>query len=244
MEQHPRYRVGGRTTVKNWKTTGAVLAALGMMAAAAGHLSARGGAPTPTVYDVTSTLFDADAFANPTLVQGDDPLAGGATYQASAGVISEIDTNGGTDWNLDLRSSARGFSLTLTTTDGGAVPGLPSGPTFYQGRIVSRCYTPAGGTTAYNWFHITDDPNCAMRVNFASGSTSYTLVMSPGYAGTGTASVHCNAFSGSSCVDWTVTPNPNATSAGVANLYSVAKNGSEKFAAACRLTFRMHVTYP
>jgi hypothetical protein len=124
------------------------------------------------------------------------------------------------------------------------VPGLPIGATFYSGRLVSRCFAPTGGTTAYNWFSITDDPNCAMRVNFTSAATNYTLVMSPAYAGTGTSSVHCNAISGSSCVDWTVTPNANGANAGVAHLYSIARNGSEKFVAACRLTFRMRVTYP
>lgn len=205
-------------------------------------MSAKGGAPAAKTYNVSSMVFDTDAFANPTLVQGDDPTDASATYAAgSEGVISQIDT-GNTDWNLDLRSSNRAFLLTAITTSGAPVPGLPAGPILYSGRIVSRCYAPTGGTTAYSWFNVTDDRNCAMRVNFTSGGSTYTMVMSPGYAGTGTASVHCNAFGESSCVDWTVTPNPNAANAGVANLYVITKSGSERFVAACRLTFRMHVT--
>jgi hypothetical protein len=205
-------------------------------AAAKGH--------TVITYNVTSTVFDSDSFGNATLVQGDDPMFGSAVYVAgTSGVVSQLDTNGGTDWNLDLRASSRGIYLTLLTPAGAPVPGLPANAVFDAGRLVSRCFAPTGGTAAYEWFNITDDPNCAMRVNFSVGSTSYTLVMSPLYPGTGLASVHCNAFSGSNCVDWAIAPNPNVPNAGLANLYSIAKNGSEKYVAACRLTFRIHVTY-
>ena len=124
------------------------------------------------------------------------------------------------------------------------MPGLAIGPMFYSGRLVSRCFTPSGGTSGYSWFNITDDPNCAMRVNFAAGGNDYTLVMSPLYARTGLADVHCNAFSGTSCVDWTIMPNANAANPGVGNLYVIGKGGNEKFVAACKLTFRMHVSYP
>jgi hypothetical protein len=227
-------------------STMAVLAqaTLALMVTGIVHVSAKGGPPTPTPpVEVTSSVFDTDAFGNPTVVQSDDSVAGSAVYSGASGVVSQIDS-GYVDWNLDLRNTNRGFLLTLVTTGGGSVPGLPSGPTFYTGRIVSRCYTPSGGTTAVSWFGITtiDDTNCAMRVNFTWSSNSYTLVMSPGYAGTGLASVHCNGVVGSSCADWTVSPNANTPNAGVANLYVVTKSGSERFVAACRLTFRMHVS--
>jgi hypothetical protein len=205
------------------------------------------GKPKPVTYSVTSTAFDADVFATPTLVQGDDPAAGSAVYvDGSGGAISEIDS-GNTDWNLDLRAASRGFYLTLVGSDGGPIPGFPSSPTLYQGRIVSRCFDPLGGTTTSSWFSIAenaDNPNCAMRVNFAYGGTSYTLVMSPVYPNTGRASVHCNGASGTSCVDWTISPNPNGANPGIANLYAIGRNGSERFVAVCRLTFRDHVTYP
>jgi hypothetical protein len=219
--------------------------AAAVLVIASSATSAKGqGKPTATVYPVTSTVFDTDAFGNGVVLQGDDPTAGSSVYiPGDGGVISQIDSSNA-DWNLDLRGSSRGFYLTLATTSGGAVPGLPAGPVFYSGRAVSRCFTPSGGTTTYSWLKVTDDPNCAMRVNFSWTGTNYTLVMSPAYQGTGLASVHCNAANGTSCVDWTVTPNANTPNAGVANLYSIAKNGSERFVAACRLTFRIRATYP
>lgn len=196
--------------------------------------------------EVTSTVFDTDAFGNTTQLQGDDQLTQSAVYVAgNTNIISQIDATGSVDWNLDLGNSNRGFYLTLMTTAGAPVPGLPIGANFYSGRVISRCFAPGGGTTGYSWFSITtDDPNCAMRVNFTSGSTAYFLVMSPAYAGTGRALVHCNAVSGSSCVDWTITTNANTPNAGVANLYTVGKGGKEILVAACKLTFRMHVTLP
>jgi hypothetical protein len=209
---------------------------------------AKGGPPKSTPDLVTSTLFDADLSGGPVQVQSDDsfvPGPGSATYSAGVdGVISQIDTDK-IDWNLDLRNSSRGFYLTLTKTDGSPVPGFPIGATFYSGRIISRCFLPAGGTQTISWLDIAGaDPNCAMRVNFTSGTTNYTLVMSPLYPGTGLAEVYCNVVDGGSCVDWTDVVNLNAPNASVANLYSIAKNGSEKFVAACKLSFRVHVTYP
>ncbi len=228
--------------------SGWLVTMMGVLAGVISSVSANGGPPAPITSSVTSTVFDTDSSSTAVQLQSDGlPGSGSAVYTAADGVLSQIDSSGAIDWNLDLRNSTRGFYLTLTTPSGGAVPGLPVGPTFYpSGRIVSRCFTPAGGTTAYSWFNVSasGDPNCAMRVNFTSGSTSYTLVMSPLYSGTGLALVSCNAFSASSCVDWSVIPNPSGANAGVANLYSIARNGSEKFVAACRLTFRMHVTYP
>jgi len=217
-------------------------ATMALMVTGIVHVSAKGGPPTSTPpVEVTSTVFDTDAYGNQTLVQSDDVQAGSAVYNGVSGVVSQIDS-GYVDWNLDLRNTARGFFLTLVTTGGGSVPGLPSGSTFYPGRIVSRCYTPTGGTTAVSWFGIIHDANCAIRVNFSWGSNNYTLVMSPAYAGTGLVSVHCTGFGGSSCVDWTVSPNPDNPNPGVANLYVITKSGSEKFVAACKLTFRMHVS--
>jgi hypothetical protein len=211
--------------------------------------AARNGPPAPTVYPVTSTVFDGDVAGTALQLQADDlftPGPGSATYrQAVDAVVSQIDTSGGIDWNLDLRNSTRGFYLTITAANGGSVAGLPVGAMFYSGRVVSRCFTPAGGTTAFSWFNIAGaDPNCAMRVNITSGSKDYSLVMSPLYPGTGVAEVYCNAVSGGACVDWTVLPNPNVANAGIANLYSIAKSGAEKFVAACKLSFRIHVTYP
>jgi hypothetical protein len=200
---------------------------------------------------VTSIVFDTDGNtpSNALQFQSEDFNTNGpgyAIYRAGdAGAISQIDSSGAVDWNLDLRNSGRGFYLTVITPGGGIVPGLPGGPMFYAGRAISRCFNPSGGTMTYSWFAVVGaDPNCAMRVNFTYGSTDYTLVMSPGYPGTGLAEVYCNATSGGSCVDWSLVPNPNVTNAYVANLYSIGRGGAERFIAACKLTFRIHVTYP
>jgi hypothetical protein len=209
----------------------------------------KGGPPSGGPYLVTSTISNTDVVGNSTLVQADDAITnptGSGTYSPGVdNVISQIDTNGGEDWNLDLRNSPRGFYLTLITTAGNQVPGFPVGPLLYSGRIISRCFTPSGGTSGFSWLNITGaDPNCAMRVNFTSGLTSYTLVMSPGYSGTGLAEVYCNATNGASCVDWTVVPNMNAPNGGVANLYSIGKGGKEVFVGTLALSYRIHVTLP
>jgi hypothetical protein len=138
--------------------------------------------------------------------------------------------------------------LTLATPAGNPISGFPVGPAAYAGRVLSRCFNPEGGTSTVSWFSVTGaNPNCSMRINFTYGSTNYVLVMSPGsnYAGTGLAEVYCNAVNASAaCVDWTILPNPNATNAGVAKLFAVDRRGNETLVATCKLTFRMHVTYP
>jgi hypothetical protein len=196
---------------------------------------------------VTSTVYDTDLNLNALLLQGDDVNAAGlSTYTTSStsGVISQIDGYGQDEWDLWLQNSSRGFQLTLTTKSGSSVNGFPTGPYLYSGRLVSRCFDPTGATTnPYAWVAITSaDPNCAMRVNFTYGGTQYTLVMGPTYSGTGRAEVYCNVLSGTGCIDWTIVPNLNA--ANVANLYAISKSGKETFVATCKLTYRVHVTYP
>jgi hypothetical protein len=199
---------------------------------------------------VTSTLFDSDPNLNSLLVQSDDGTeTGSATYVtgSTTGVISEIDGYQLDEWDLWLQNSSRGFYLTLETTTGSPVAGLPAGRYFYSGRLVSRCFDPTGVTTnTYPWFSVQGaDLNCAMRVNFTYGGTQYTLVMGPGYSGTGKALVTCNsANTRGSCVDWTIFPNLTAANPTVAYLYSIGKGGKEVFVAACQLRYRMHVTYP
>jgi hypothetical protein len=226
----------------------------GSLAAATSAMAAKGGGkPTPTpTPNVTSTIFDTSSTGDPLLLQSDDLYAGGApgyaAYSTSAitGVVSLIDGYNYDDWNLTLNGSTRGFYLTLNPVSGAA--GLPSGTSFYSGRMISRCYDPTGATTnTYSWFNITGaNPNCAMRLNFSYLGNGYTMVMSPIYPGTGKAEVYCNASGSSgSCADWTILPNLNAPSATIANLYSVdAHNGKETLVGAYHLTFRIHVTYP
>ena len=207
--------------------------------------------PTPTP-DVTSTVFDTSSTGDPLLLQSNDLYAAGApgyaVYSASssAGVISRIDSYGNSDWDLRLGDSTRGFYLTLNPVSGSGAAGLPSGPTFYNGQLISRCFDPSGATTnVFSWFSISGaNPNCAMRVNFNYLGNGYSLVMSPYQAGTGRTEVYCNTISGP-CVDWTILPNLNVSNATIANLLSInARNGKETLVGAYYLTFRVHVTAP
>lgn len=208
--------------------------------------------PTPTP-DVTSTVYDTSSTGDQLLLQSDGLYVAGspasAVYSASssAGVISRIDSYGNSDWDLRLADSTRGFYLTLNPVSGSGAAGLPSGPTFYNGQLISRCFDPSGATTnIYSWFNIIGaNPNCAMRVNFNYLGSGYSLVMSPYQAGTGRAEVYCNATSGASCVDWTIQPNLNVSNPTIANLSSInARNGKETLIGAYYLTFRVHVTAP
>jgi hypothetical protein len=212
------------------------------------------GKPPAGPFPVTTTVYDSDATTGAALqLQSDDITIGGpgyAMYQTdSSGVKSDIEATGQSDWVLDLRNNTYGRAvyLTLATPAGDPISGFPVGPAAYAARVLSRCFNPAGGTSTVSWFSVVGaNPNCSLRVNFTYGSTSYVLVMSPGasYAGTGLAEVYCNAVSGSSCVDWTLLPNPNVANAGVAKLYSIDKRGNENYVATCKLTFRVRVTYP
>jgi hypothetical protein len=174
---------------------------------------------------------------------------GYAVYASGAGIISRIDSYGNSDWDLRLGDSTRGFYLTLNPVSGSGAAGLPSGPTFYNGQLISRCFDPTGATTnVVSWFSISGaNPNCAMRVNFNYLGNGYSLVMSPYQAGTGRAEVYCNAhaLSDGSCVDWTILPNLSVSNATIANLSSInARNGKETLIGAYYLTFRVHVTAP
>ena len=224
--------------------------------AATGSGSAQRGKPSPTptpTPDVTSTVYDTSSTGDPLLLQSDNLYASGApgsaVYASGAGVISRIDSYGNSDWDLRLADSTRGFYLTLNPVSGSVAPGLPSGPTFYNGQLISRCFDPTGATTnVFSWFSISGaNPNCAMRVNFNYLGNGYSLVMSPYQAGTGRAEVYCNAhaLSDGSCVDWTILPNLSVSNATIANLSSInARNGKETLIGAYYLTFRVHVTAP
>src|SRR5437868_6882197 len=115
---------------------------------AAGISLARTG--TTANNNVTSTVFDTDSNGASVLLQSDDTAGpGSATYATSSatGVVSQIAGYALYDWDLSLQNSSRGFYLTLQTTTGSWIPGLPTGPYFYSGRLISRCFDPTGATT-------------------------------------------------------------------------------------------------
>ncbi len=233
--------------------------------AAAAVSSGQVGKPAPVV-DVTSTIFDQDSLGNPLQLQSDD-LNVDLTFtgqpwgiyhtDSSTSVTDQIGSGSPTNdsrWALDLSGSTnRSIKLTFSR-----LPGFSSGFTDTKSLhavVLSKCMNPDGGATgAINWFSIiTSDPNCSMRINFTVGKTNYALVMSPFHdtpLPTGRAIVTCTRPSpdGKSCSGWSVLPNPTQSSInpnpGVANLYSISRNGAFNFIAQYYLAYSANVVYP
>jgi hypothetical protein len=190
-------------------------------------------------YTVTATMANGccDANNNAFTLQSD----GGGSYSNQGTVLSQLTPSNGSanyyQWSLDLTNSSRSFYLTLNPISGPDLFGSPSASLPFNGQVYSRCFTPS--LALQNWTQIvTSDNNCAMRVNFTYQGVSYTLVMSPQYSGTGTATVTCMSNS-SPCSAWTDVPTPGITSANVANLY----NGSNLIGQ-YYLSFSITLTHP
>ena len=96
---------------------------------------------------------------------------------------------------------------------------------------------------------VTSSGNCRLGVDFGYNGVKYKLEMGPVLAAqgpaTGLVNVNCNATSGSQCVNWTITPNPNGSLAKVANLYYWARGGKLTYIGGQYYnTFRIDVTNP
>jgi hypothetical protein len=175
--------------------------------------------PSP---NVTSTVFDTDASGASLLTRSDGFNGSGfATYAAVDKITSHISPDG--SWKLYLGSqTARRLYLVL------AGQGIPVPDGYYSSNIeaYSQCFDE--NTVQVSILSMTagaSNGNCSFGVDFSSGGTKYKLVMSPKFAGTGRASVTCNAAAGGSCTSWTIAPNAGVVNAGVANLYRFGKNG-------------------
>lgn len=224
-----------------------------------------GGKPTPIPqYNVTSTISDFDNLGNPFQLQSDDlnvNLTGtGGLYgiyktDSSTYVTNRIDGDGCVGNNCDGSlylddSTNRSYRLTLNRLSGSG----PTGTYSFHGHLHCVCFDPTGATTnTVPWFSIaTSNPNCGMRVRVPLNNTNYVLLMNPRYDSpqpTGRATVTCTEqLPGGSCVAWTVVPNPTQSSVnpnpGVANLYSIRKNGTYDFVGQYALTYSINVTYP
>ena len=234
----------------------------------AADVAARGGPsgkPTPIPqYNVTYTINDFDSLFSPLQLQGDDlnvnlTATGGTfgTYQtdSATNVTSRIDGDGCAGNNCDGslyldNSTNRSYRLTLNRLSGSG----PTGTYSFHGHLHCVCFDPTGATTnTVDWFSITtSNPNCGLRVRVPLNNTNYALLMNPRYDSpqpTGRATVTCTQqLPGGSCVAWTIVPNPTQSSINpnpnVANLYSIAKNGTYNFVGQYTLTYSMSVTYP
>lgn len=195
------------------------------------------GKPAPANVSVTSDVHDG---SDTTLFQLRSDSLG--PYATAEGVVSQIYGTSG-DWELDLSGqSVRVIDLTLTTTDG-SPSAVPSGR--YNARLISRCFASDGTITGY--LQISEggaNSRCAMRVNFSSGGTSYSLVMSPLYAGTSWVTVSCpvDADSNTTCEHWAVAPDPS-TPMPVASLYKTVRS-KDVLVGSYVLTFALDVTAP
>ncbi len=179
--------------------------------------------PPPPAPNVTSTVFDADVSGTPLLTRSDDfNGSGSASYTAVNNVTSHITSDG--SWQLYLGSqSARRLYLVLA---GQGIP-LPDG--YYSANVeaYSQCFDQAGNQVSILSMSAgATNGNCSFGLDFSAGRTKYKLVMSPIFAGTGRASVTCNAATGGQCTSWGIVPNVAAANAGVANLYHFANNGA------------------
>jgi hypothetical protein len=226
-----------------------VLAFSGSWASAqsAAAASPQGKPSNSSAVSVTSVVYDYTDSTKlvQNLLRSDGYNASGqASYTTSGNVLSQI--NG--FWYLDLRSqTTRSVYLTFSETVSGPSNPLPDG--YYYAEVISRCFDINGNIISFLGVN-TSDNRCSLRVNLTHGGTSYVFVMSPEskYAGTGWATVACNAVNASgSCVHWTITPTPSiqVTNATVANLYTVnPRNGKETLVGSYHNTYRIDVTNP
>lgn len=180
------------------------------------------GAIAGASYNVTGTIYNYDANNNAYQLQGDSTPS--ATYAPKGSISSALTPSSGSgtlryEWRLDLQNSSRSFYVTLNSLDGSTPPFV--GPLAFNGALLPRCFDSSGANV--DWTTIRPgypDGTCAMRIQFIYNGTQYALVMSPEFAGTGTAMVSCTNWStaANSCVAWSEVPNSAAPNAYVADL--------------------------
>lgn len=204
----------------------------------------------PTPVNVTSIVHDQDDSGNSLLFQGDDPNHNSQASYANAGnVTSTVGNPGG--WGLDLFNQVtRTVCLTFSTVNGSA-PVVKNGCYSANVEIYSRCYDSHGAEIGFLTIVVgTPQTNCLFAFDFTASRTKYKMAMgqslqsSPAGGPTGLATVACNASSGSTCINWTITPNTSALNSLVANLYSFAQNGSLQYLGQYYLTYRIDATNP
>lgn len=226
-------------------------------------LAAANGQPTPTPIDVTSTVYDFDAFGAQALMRSDAVNGvGQATYttvKASKGagnlVTSQITTDG--QWYLAM-SDASGRKMWITPNQAidTSQPAAPPAGYYAIQKAYSNCRDQNGNIVLYPNL-VSGSGNCSMAVNFFYGGVLYKLLMRPGALegttcpsggcpATGLAKVTCSLVRSNQCVNWTITPNADALLYGVSNLYSyTGRRGAEwVFMGQYYNTFRVQATNP
>jgi len=184
--------------------------------------NAKGPPPPPTSVNVTTTIYDADAAGTALLTRSDDFNGTGfAMYTAVNNITSHVSVDGG--WQLLLANqTARTIRLTLASQ---GIP-LPDGNYSASVEVYSGCFDQSlAKISLLSMAAGASSNNCSFGADFTAGRTKYKLAMSPVYAGTGTATVTCNAVTNGYCSSWTILPNASDPHAGVANLYYCGHGG-------------------
>lgn len=200
-------------------------------------LAALASATTSTT-NVTSTVYDKDGLGNSLLTRSDDYNGTGFATYTTINKISSVIISG--FWQLYLgNQTARTLYLVL------ASQGIPAPDGYYSSNVeaYSKCFDQNNNQVSIlNMATGASNGNCSFGVDFSSGQTKYKLAMSPIYSGTGRALVTCNAVAGRYCTRWTIVPNAGVTNAGVANLYTYAKNGALVLVGAFRNSYSVAAT--
>lgn len=202
-------------------------------------------------YHVTTIVHDTDASGAATLMQSDNYNGQGqAAYTTVNNVVSDI-YNGVLFLDLYSQSLRTLFITPNDPYNAAQNPPVPIPPAGYYSQYVEltvHCYDQNLNLVPIQNV-VTSSGNCRLGVDFGYSGVKYKLEMGPVLAApgpvTGLVNVNCNATSGSQCVSWTITPNPNGALANVANLYYWARGGKLTYIGGQYYnTFRIDVTNP
>ena len=216
-------------------------AVIAIAIATLGAAHAKAGKSTNPLYNVTSTIHNANSAGGGSLLQSENQsgLSAGAAYAASANISSFVGGPTG-EYELDLsQQSASTVYLDFAVLTPNTVP-VSSG--YYNATIFSRCYDSNGNLVSLLTIPAkTSNNNCSLRINFSFGS----FVMAPaaelpsGAPATGRASVACNASDSTGCNSWTITPYTNGANGTSADLIQSAKHGNVVVGSYSGDTFRI-----
>ena len=182
----------------------------------------------PVSVGVVTTVYDVGASGDSLLTRSDDYNGiGFATYSPISGPRNGLNSGVSSDgsWSIFLGGqTVRTLHLML------ADAGLPFANGYYWSSVEmgSRCFDQAGSQLNIQLLAAgASYDNCSLIVDFDIGTkhtATYKLAMGPKFAGTGRASVACNADDGTYCTSWTIAPNDTVANARVAIL--TASNGT------------------
>lgn len=201
-----------------------------------------------TTMSVTTTIHDVDISGGALLTRSDDYNGfQQATYTNAGNVMSVIYTSGTPIWELFLgNQSLRTLRLTFSPVAGSPPAPIPNASYSSDTEVFSHCYNTANQDVGFlPMTPGTSNNRCSLGIDFSSSRIKYRLVMNPvNYAGTGWATVSCNAGNGTMCSSWTIIPNTvDGTCATIAYLFEFTNKGLT-YLGAYYNTYRIDITNP